>query len=580
MNRSSLTAVLLCTATLLPSAAAAQSYTFDSMCAPQTTYPTGLNAPNVLTILDKSSSMNESAGNGTTKWNTARAVVKELTDSTYRAGTCTALDRSGCDQIRLGLGYFCSSSTLDIEPIEDSRAAIYTSLASTNTCGGTNMGAGTAPFKNSLALKDTSRSAIGIFITDGAPWPADTLPPGIRNLCDAKNRASSPVATYVVGFGAGSQPFINSMMAAAGGSGTCKLSNGNTIDVCALSDSNIYALRDKSGAYAGATCTGAYQADNAQSLKDAIIAIATNAACTFPLTIPANYPAGTGADEDPFATQVLMNHHIFGPNVEVQPYLANDPNLFYNYLVNARGVAPAVADPFKGEGWVFADQTRRNVRLTPRLCQEVVAGKVDVVHTQVACLCQFTGQPCQVDCPSGVSNVGCQNGKVVGRCGSGVWACVAGRDVCQSVHPRMPELCNGLDDNCDGLVDNMDSAKNDWNPNNQPLAENERGFFCGFENSCSCGANPPDSLGPIPGPMDDAWQLYKATWTGNCRCGAGVDGEDPGASFSADADDGMSEPQAACAVSTPARDASGAASLLLSFVGLAAFFGRRRARLR
>jgi hypothetical protein len=574
MNRNTLTAALLAL-NLLPASAMAQAYTFDPTCAPKSSYPAGINAPNVLTILDKSGSMDNSAGNGMSKWDTARLVVKELADSTSKTGVCTMADRSGCDDIRLGLGFFCGSSTLDIEPTEDSRTNIYTRLGATDTCGGTNMGAGTKPFEDSNALKDTSRSAIGIFITDGAPAPADSLPPGIDNLCDARMRASSPVTTYVIGFGSGANPHVNAMMAAAGGSGECKRSDGSVINVCGLSDGQIYDLRAKSGSgFGGATCTGALQADNAQTLKDGVLAIAANAACTFPLDIPAGYPAGAGADEDPFATQVLMNHHIFGSGIEVQPYLAAQPNIFYDYLINARGVAPAVADPFKGEGWVFADQTRRNVRLTSKLCNEIVAGKVDIVDTQVACLCQFTGEPCQVDCPMGVSNVGCEGGKVVGRCGSGVYACVAGRDVCQNVHPRMPELCNGLDDNCDGMIDNMKSAEDDWNPANQPLSSAEEGMFCAFQNVCTCAGSAPDSLGPIPGPMDNAWTLYKASWTGNCRCAEGVEGEDPGVAFDA-ADDGSSEP-AACAVTTPARDATGAISLMLSLGLLAAFTGRRR----
>jgi MYXO-CTERM domain-containing protein len=76
--------------------------------------------------------------------------------------------------------------------------------------------------------------------------------------------------------------------------------------------------------------------------------------------------------------------------------------------------------------------------------------------------------------------------------------------------------------------------------------------------------------------MDNAWTLYKASWTGNCRCTEGVEGEDPGVAFDASAaDDGTSEPSA-CAVTTPARDATGAISLMLSLGFLAAFTGRRR----
>jgi hypothetical protein len=557
---------LILGALLLSSAdAAAQSYTFDNTCAPVTRYETGREAPNVLIILDNSGSMSG------TKWNTAVQVIKELADAVIRSGTCSLMTRSGCDDIRLGLGYFGHTAWTDVQPADRSNSnAIYTSLGNTSPNGSnTSMNLGTTQISSSTTLKDATRTSIGVFITDGEPNPSTATRGAKTNLCDAKLRATAPVTTYVVGFGSGANPHINSMLAAAGGTGVCKTSGGATINVCNLTDNGVTSLQNKQNAngfnFSGASCTGALQANNGQALKDGLLAIATNAACTFPLTIPAGYPAGEGADEDPFATKIVINHNIFGQNVEVQPYLALQPNLFYDYLVNARGVAPAAAAPMKDDGWVFADLTRKNVRFTGELCQEIAAGKLTVVDTQVACLCRFTGQSCDVP-------------GQLGRCQEGAYACVAGRDVCQQLYPRMPEICNGVDDNCDGSTDNMDSAQADWNPATMPLADSERGLFCSFQNVCGCGENPADDLGMAPGPMDNAWAQYKATWSGNCRCGAGVDGEDPGVSFGAADDASASDDAAACSITTPARDATGALSLLLSFGFLAAFTGRRRSR--
>jgi hypothetical protein len=557
-----LSTLITCALLTTSASAAAQSYTFDNSCAPVTRYETGREAPNVLVILDNSGSMSG------TKWNTAVTVVRELADAVIRSGACNLTSRAGCDDGRLGLGYFGSAAWTDVQPADrDSSQPIKTSLNNTSPNGSsTNMSIGTAQISGNTTLLDASRTGIGVFITDGEPNPSTSTQGAKNNLCTARQRAVAPVATYVVGFGSGANPHINSMLAAAGGTGVCKTHTGATIDVCALSNAQVTTLQGKKNPYdssKAATCTGALQADSGQALKDGLLAITTAAACTFPLVIPAGYPAGAGADPDPFATRVVINHHIYGANVEVQPYLATQPNLFYDYLVNARGVSAAAATLMKDDGWVFADQTRKNIRFTGDLCNEIAAGKLSVVDTQVACLCRFTGQECAVA------------GKL-GRCQEGAYACVAGRDVCQQLYPRMPELCNGIDDNCDGSTDNMDSAATDWSPATQPLSSSERGMFCAFQNVCTCAGNPPDALGMPPGPMDDAWALHKASWTGSCRCAEGVEGEDPGVVFDASAD-GTTEP-ASCAVTTHARDADHAPALLMSGLALAALVGRRRRR--
>jgi MYXO-CTERM domain-containing protein len=617
-----LATALICAA-LAPATATAQSYVFDNMCAPVTRHEVGRLAPNVLAILDQSGSMSSN-----NKWNIAKNALKEIADSTYRAGTCNATVISGCDEIRLGLGFFSTSASVAVLPAEDTRDSVKNALDSRWPGGGTNMYAGTLQILNSNELKATDRTGIGMFITDGEPsiisldgTTISSSIPAAENLCTAKNRVTGPAVTYVVGFGSGANPYINSMLAAAGGTGTCRTSGGAVIDVCGLSRADKLKLQNKQSPYNGATCTGSLQADNAQALKDALLSITTNAACTFPLTIPPNYPAGAGADADPFATRVAINHRIYGQNVEVQPYLANDPNLFYTYLVNARGVAPAAADIMKGDGWVFADQTRKNIRFTPDLCAQIGAGNITVVDTQVACLCQFTGQPCVVPGKLGVCRQGvwaCVGGRDVcqqvnqpsaetcnnlddncdglvdnipnagqacsvpgqlGRCALGNIACVAGAQVCQQRFAPMPETCNGLDDNCDGQIDDLSDARSrdpvNWTANILPAQYS--GLVCAFQDSCTCT----QAMARANTHQGDTLNAYlAANWAQKCRCAEGIfeASDDLTVEAAPHADANADEELAGCAVASPTQDAQNAQLGLIGLTLLGAVVGRRRRR--
>ena len=576
----------------LPSLAAANSspYQFDPMCAPKTTFDTSLAIPLVHFVLDRSGSM------GGTKWSTAKSVLKELADSTHRSGPCNPpAQRDGCDEIFMGLSWFSGGAGLVANPGDDTRDTIKSWLDSNNPSGGTNMDAGTKQISQNTTFSATNRVRIGAFITDGGPNPASTAADARTNLCAAR---SNGVISYVIGFGTGTNQGVNNFLAAAGGTGTCCAGASCTyqpselVDPCLLNPTDMLTNGfNLSGDY---KCTGSLQANTGQALKTALMSVIAAASCTFPLDIPAGYPAAPGADEDPRATFVSINHATFGPDLQIPFASPANNTALRDFLVNVRLIDPSVADLYISQGFTWANATRTAVRLTPGLCNEIAAGNVTITETQVACLCVNTGDPCQVDCTSGYNDgSACAGGKKVGRCAQGTVICNYGVEECEQRYRPMPESCNGLDDNCDGITDNMESGDPGrassvvpWKGQAlQPVPSGKEGMFCAFQpSSCSCSGVDPDSYGAAPALNQPEWPLYVASYSGSCKCMEGLDAPELLTSSDpsndnfpwADSDPrGDSDPQAASCAAAPAGAASGSALLLM--VGLM-LLGLRRAR--
>lgn len=577
-------------ALLLPAAmASAQSspYQFSDMCAPKTTFDTSLAIPYVHFVLDKSGSM------GGSKWSTAVSVLKEISDAVYRSGTCNPpTNKAGCDDIFLGLSWFSSGSGLVINPGDDTRATIKNWLNNNGPNGGTNMNHATNQIKNNTVFQDTTKVRIGALITDGGPNPASSAADARNNLCAARNNG---ITSYVIGFGSGTNQAMNAYLAAAGGTGQCCTGSSCTfqpnelVDPCALSTSDMldgsYQLKSSY------KCIGAVQANTGQDLKNTLLAIVNAAACTFPLDIPSGYPAGTGADIDPLATHVAINHATFGPGIEVPFADPANPNAFRDYLVNVRGISSTLANNYIGEGFIWANATRSAVRLTTGLCNEIAAGNVAITETQVACLCSNTGDSCDVECSGGYNDgASCEGGSKVGRCSQGIVVCNYGVEECQQLYRRMPETCNGQDDNCDGVTDNMESGDPDsasavipWSAATQPVPNGKEGMFCAFQpSSCSCSGVMPDDFGMPPAQNQPEWGLYVDSYTGNCLCREGLTPAElpqaPEAPEASAAADSAHDPQAAsCAAVAPGQGPAHAAPLLL-LLGAGLGISRRRRR--
>lgn len=612
LKKTFLGAAITATACLAMSTSA-MAYDFAETCAPTTEHDTEAGTPDVIIIVDVSGSMGNDGGGGKSKIQIARESISELAQAVGRTGPCTMADKSGCDQIRLGLGKFSGSASIDVVPAEDSYAAVDTTVDGYNAGGGTYMGDAAKKLWESNELASSERAGVGVLITDGAPSSKATVEQTIHYNCAMRTRTPGTVPNYAVGFGSGADPRTNSLFAAAGGTGECCTGSSCTyqpselFDPCDLPQRNStqkngdLILNSGGSLKSGYNCRGNLQADNAQALKDTLLEIAGNVACTFPLEIPDGYPAGAGADEDPEATRVEFNHAVFGPNIRVAGVDPSNPDKFYNDLVNVYGVDPTAAEPYRGEGWFFADQTRTSVRLTDRLCEEVKSDNIQVTETQVACLCENTGEVCDVPCGQD-PDAGCEmnaEGEMVqsGRCQPGIVECNFGVEFCQKFYSPQPEICNGLDDNCDGTVDNLETANPEQDPDDpndgpgrefQEWDENmstldarglSEGLFCTYKSLCVCNGGKQD-FGPIPNSLDNEWELildeYEAK-KDQCTCSAGLaPGE--GATYGSTPDEPGADDAAACTVSALHPSAPSAGFGLLGLLGLLGLFNIRRQR--
>ncbi len=221
--------------------------------------------PNVLIVLDRSGSMDESAGGGQTKWQVAVAAVNELV-TTYG------------DNIRFGLtlysgdgGRSCTPGAVSVDTGTGTAAEITAALSAVSPDGKTPIAATLNAMASYSGLEDTGRENFVLLLTDGKEsCSGDT----ISAVTALRNKTTS-IRTFVVGFGDGVDSDSLNAMAVAGGTAT-----GGSDDY--------------------------YQADDASSLQGAFDSIATDVlGCTYDLeTAPKNalelivYLDGELVDED------------------------------------------------------------------------------------------------------------------------------------------------------------------------------------------------------------------------------------------------------------------------------------------
>jgi hypothetical protein len=162
--------------------------------------------PNMLIVLDRSTSMNQDAGGNQSRWNAAKAAI-ELLIATYDGG------------IRFGLSQYpsnndCASGDIDVPVGDNNGATIMGELATAN---------GNTPLKNTFrdtilnyaGLQDPNRPSYTLIVNDGQP-----------NCTPGANPDPSPeigelfaagVPSFVVGFGNNVDDGMLNDMAEAGG---------------------------------------------------------------------------------------------------------------------------------------------------------------------------------------------------------------------------------------------------------------------------------------------------------------------------------------------------------------------------
>lgn len=160
--------------------------------------------PNVLIMLDKSGSMDDSVG-GRSKWDIAVDAIDSL------------LAQYG-DKVRFGLmlypnGDRCGAGNVQIDVADGTASRILSALDASGPNGSTPIGASLDAALDYQPLKDAGRANYVLLLTDG-----EEMCGGDGEAAAAALRAQTPeVKTFVVGFGGEVDTGVLNAMAVAGG---------------------------------------------------------------------------------------------------------------------------------------------------------------------------------------------------------------------------------------------------------------------------------------------------------------------------------------------------------------------------
>ena len=202
--------------------------------------------PNVLIVLDRSGSMNSSAGQGQgTKWNIAKSAIATLTGGFQGQIRFGLMLYPGTDQAG-DHGSSCGAGVVFIDPAIDNAATVNDFLADAGTTSyGTPTAEALEVLLNYSGLEDTGRQNFVVLITDGQSSCDDPVP-----VVTALKSESPSVTTFVIGFGGGVDPDELNDMADAGGTA---LSGGTKYYVANDAASLGAALAEVAGNVLGCT---------------------------------------------------------------------------------------------------------------------------------------------------------------------------------------------------------------------------------------------------------------------------------------------------------------------------------------
>jgi hypothetical protein len=168
--------------------------------------------PNVLIVLDRSGSMNDSQGGGQSKWTIAKSAIGQLTASFEEQVRFGLMLYPGTNQTG-NKGSNCGAGVVFIHPELSNASAVTSFLGGAGT---TSYGTPTAEALKALAthpdIADPTRANVVVLITDGQSSCANPVPAVTALLAKTPS-----VRTFVIGFGSGVDAGELNAMAKAGG---------------------------------------------------------------------------------------------------------------------------------------------------------------------------------------------------------------------------------------------------------------------------------------------------------------------------------------------------------------------------
>ena len=165
--------------------------------------------PNMLIVLDRSNSMNQSGGTGGTRWTIARNALNQV------------LADHG-DNVRFGLDMFaanndCAAGQINVGVGDDTETAISNAYNGSTAGSNTPIRSTMTALKNYNGLKDPSHPNYVLLITDGEESCSGLFdPPPSAPVQQLRNQTPS-VKTFVVGFATSADSDQLNDMAVAGG---------------------------------------------------------------------------------------------------------------------------------------------------------------------------------------------------------------------------------------------------------------------------------------------------------------------------------------------------------------------------
>jgi hypothetical protein len=167
--------------------------------------------PNLLIVLDRSSSMNDNIGGGT-KWEIAQAAIADILAAYGDQVYFGLMLYPGLD-LSCNTGVECGPGSVFVDVGPGTAAAINDAMSAAQTCRfGTPTAEALTVLVDYAGLKDTTRANYILLVTDGQSTCDDPVP-----VVAALQAETPPVKTFVVGFGDGVDPAELDAMATAGG---------------------------------------------------------------------------------------------------------------------------------------------------------------------------------------------------------------------------------------------------------------------------------------------------------------------------------------------------------------------------